>query len=164
MFDNDYNRQVERRQRIKQTTLVMGIDIGNDFNAVGFMNREGTVLGRYPKVYNSRKGFDQFVRITEDLKAKYGMKDVLIGLESTGHYWRKIAYFAMDQGYAVRFIRTTSVKHERELNESSSAKSDIKDAITLTNLTREGKYIDTVIKDGVSRQLRTLSKVRINSD
>ena len=88
------------------------------------------------------------------------MKDVLIGLEPTGHYWRKIAYFAMDQGYAVRFIKTTSVKHERELNESSSAKSDIKDAITLANLTREGKYIDTVIEDGVSRQLRTLSKVR----
>jgi transposase len=41
-----------------------------------------------------------------------------------------------------------------------SAKSDIKDAITLANLTREGKYIDTVIEDGVSRQLRTLSKVR----
>jgi hypothetical protein len=44
MFDNDYNRQVERRQRIKQTTLVVGIDIGDDFNAVGFMNSEGIVL------------------------------------------------------------------------------------------------------------------------
>lgn len=160
MFDNDYNRQVERRQRIKRTTLVMGIDIGADFNAVGYMNKEGAVLGRQPKLYNSREGFDQFVRITEGLKAKHGMKDVLIGLEPTGHYWRKIAYFAMDKGYAVRFIKTTSVKHERELNESSSAKSDIKDAITLANLTREGKYIDTVIEDGVARQLRTLSKVR----
>jgi transposase len=160
MFDNDYNRQVERRQRIKKTTLVTGIDIGSDFNAIAFMNKEGTVLSRHPKMYNSREGFDQFVSITEDLKAKHRMKDVLIGLEPTGHYWRKIAFFAMDQGYAVRFIKTTSVKHERELNESSSAKSDIKDAITLANLTREGKYIDTVIEDGVSRQLRTLSKVR----
>jgi hypothetical protein len=71
MFDNDYNRQVERRQKIKRT-LVMGIDIGNDFNAVGYMNREGTVLGRQPKLYNSREGFDQFVRITEGLKAKHG--------------------------------------------------------------------------------------------
>ncbi len=160
MLSNDYNKQYERRQRIKRTTLVTGIDIGADFNAVGFMNRDGSVLGRLAKMDNSRKGFDQFVRITEDLKAKHGLKDVLIGLEPTGHYWRKIAYFAIDQGYAVRFIRTTSVKHERELNESSSAKSDPRDALTLTNLTREGKYIDTVIEDGVSRQLRTLSKVR----
>jgi len=37
MFDNDYNKQVERRQRIKKTTLVTGIDIGNDFNAVAYM-------------------------------------------------------------------------------------------------------------------------------
>jgi len=160
MLSNDYNKQYERRQRIKKTTLVTGIDIGADFNAVGFMNREGNVLGRLAKMDNSRKGFDQFVRTTEDLKAKHGLKDVLIGLEPTGHYWRKIAYFAMDQGYAVRFIRTTSVKHERELNESSSAKSDPRDALTLTNLTREGKYIDTVIEDGVFRQLRTLAKVR----
>jgi transposase len=160
MSDNDYNKQYERRQRIKKTTLVTGIDIGADFNAVGFMNKDGSVLGRLPKVYNSREGFDKFVRITEELKAKHGLKDVLIGLEPTGHYWRKIAYFAKDQGYAVRFIRTTSLKHERELNESSSAKSDIKDALTLTNLTREGKYIDTIIEDGIARQLRTLSKVR----
>lgn len=160
MLSNDYNKQYERRQRIKRTTLVTGIDIGADFNAVGFMNKDGSVLGRLAKMDNSRKGFDQFVHTTEDLKTKHGLKDVLIGLEPTGHYWRKIAYFAIDQGYAVRFIRTTSVKHERELNESSSAKSDPRDALTLTNLTREGKYIDTVIEDGVSRQLRTLAKVR----
>src|SRR5512143_379397 len=160
MLNNDYNKQFERRQRIKKTTLVMGIDIGADFNAVGFMNKDGNVLGQLPKMDNSRAGFDKFVRITEELKAKHGLTDVLIGLEPTGHYWRKIAYFAKDRGYSVRFIRTTSLKHERELNESSSAKSDIKDALTLTNLTREGKYIDTIIEDGVARQLRTLSKVR----
>ncbi len=160
MSDNDYNKQYERRQRIRKTTLVMGIDIGADFNAIGFMNKDGSVLSQLPKVDNSREGFDKFIRATEDLKEKHGFKDVLIGLEPTGHYWRKIAYFAKDQGYAVRFIRTTSLKHERELNESSSAKSDIKDALTLTNLTREGKYIDTIIEDGVARQLRTLSKVR----
>jgi activator of 2-hydroxyglutaryl-CoA dehydratase len=101
MFDNDYNRQVERRQRIKKTTLVMGIDIGAEFNAIACMNKEGAVLGRHPRVYNSRDGFDQFIRITEDLKAKHGMKDVLIGLDPTGHDWRKIAYFAMDQGYGL---------------------------------------------------------------
>ena len=52
MLDKDYNRQVERRQRIKRTTLVTGIDIGDDFNAIAYMHKEGTVLGRYPKVFN----------------------------------------------------------------------------------------------------------------
>lgn len=160
MSAKDYNKQVARRQRIRKTTLVVGVDIGNGANAVGFMNQEGQVLGSYPKMPNSREGFEQFVRITEALKAKQGMKDVLIGLEPTGHYWRKLAYFGKDKGYDVRFVRTTALKHHRAIDESSSAKSDEKDALTITNITREGKYIDTVIEDGIVRQLRTLSKVR----
>jgi transposase len=81
-------------------------------------------------------------------------------MEPTGHYWRKLSYFAKEHGYEVRFVRTTALKHHRELDESSSAKSDQRDALTIANITREGKYIDTVIEDGVLRQLRTLSKAR----
>ncbi|MGZ6201503.1 MAG: IS110 family RNA-guided transposase, partial [Thermodesulfobacteriota bacterium] len=160
MSVRDYSKQVARRQRIESTTLVVGVDIGSAFNAVGFMNKEGNVLGSYPKMPNSREGFEQFVTITEGLKAKHGLTDVLIGLEPTGHYWRKFAYFAEGKGYEVRFVRTTALKHHRELDESSSAKSDQRDALTLTNITREGKYIDTVIEDGGMRHLRVLVKVR----
>jgi transposase len=149
-----------KRQRIRSTTLVVGVDIGNAFNAVGFMNKQGKVLSSCAKLYNSRDGFEQFVKMTEGLKAKHGLKDVLIGMEPTGHYWRKLAYFAREQGYEVRFIRTTALKHHRELDESSSAKSDHRDALTIANITREGKYIDTVIEDGTMRQLRTLAKTR----
>jgi transposase len=81
-------------------------------------------------------------------------------MEPTGHYWRKIAFFAQENGYEVHFVRTTAVKHQREVDESSSAKSDIRDAYTIGNIVREGKYIDTVIEDGVYRQLRTLAHTR----
>jgi transposase len=160
MSEKDYNRQVGKRERISRDTLIMGVDVGNAWNAVGFMNKEGNVLGSCAKLYNSREGFGQFIRMTEGFKAKHGMNSVLIGMEPTGHYWRKLAYFAKEKGYEVRFVRTTALKHHRELDESSSAKSDKRDALTIANITREGKYIDTVIEDGVVRQLRTLSKVR----
>jgi transposase len=140
--------------------LVVGADVGNAFNAVGFMNKEGKVLGSYAKLYNNRGGFEQFVKMTEGLKKKHRLKDVFIGMEPTGHYWRKLAYFAKDKRYEVRFIRTTALKHHREIDESSSAKSDQRDALTIANITREGKYIDTVIEDGIMRQLRTLAKTR----
>lgn len=160
MSERDYNRQVVKRERINRATLVVGVDVGNAWNAVGFMDKEGNVLGSCAKLYNSREGFEQFVKMTEGFKERQGMRDVLIGLEPTGHYWRKFAYFAKEQGYEVRFVRTTALKHHRELDESSSAKSDKRDALTIANITREGKYIDTVIEDGVVRQLRTLSKLR----
>jgi hypothetical protein len=44
MSKRDYNKQVVKRQRIRSTTLVVGVDIGNAFNAVGFMNKQGKVL------------------------------------------------------------------------------------------------------------------------
>jgi transposase len=160
MSERDYNKQLAKRQRINATTLIVGVDVGKAFNAVGFMNKEGKVLGSRAKLDNSREGYDQFVEMVEGLKARHHFKDVLIGLEPTGHYWRKLAYFAKDHGYEVRFVRTTALKHHRELDESSSAKSDQRDALTLANITREGKYIDTVIEEGELRQLRALAKAR----
>ncbi|BCB95234.1 IS110 family transposase [Dissulfurispira thermophila] len=160
MHGKNYNKQIAKRQRVKRTTLVIGMDIGNEFNAMCLMNKDGEVLGKYSRIYNSRKGFNFFSKIIEAMKKKKGFKDVLIGMEPTGHYWRKIAYFGKDKGYEVRFVRTTALRHQRELDESSSAKSDIRDAVTIANITREGKYIDTVIEDGVFRQLRTLAHVR----
>jgi transposase len=160
MHGKDYNKQIAKRQRIKRTTLVIGMDIGNEFNAMCLMNKEGEVLSKYPRIYNTRKGFDFFAKTIEDTKKKKGFKDVLIGMEPTGHYWRKIAYFGQERGYEVRFVRTTALRHQRELDESSSAKSDVRDAVTIANITREGKYIDTIIEDGALRQLRTLAHVR----
>ncbi|MDD4357961.1 MAG: transposase [Smithellaceae bacterium] len=141
MSRNDYNRQAARRQRIRKTTLIVGVDIGNAFNALGFMNKEGNVLCKCAKLYNNREGFEKFLDMIEGLKKKHRLKDVLIGMEPTGHYWRKLAYFAKEHGYEVRFVRTTALKHHRELDESSSAKSDQRDALTIANITREGKLL-----------------------
>jgi transposase len=160
MHKKQYSRQVEKRKSIGNRTLVVGMDIGSEFNAACFMDKEGNVLGRYPKVYNSRKGFTYFHTMVEQTKRQHKFTRVFIGMEPTGHYWRKIAFFAKEKGYDVRFVRTTAVRHQRELDESSSAKSDIRDAFTIGNIAREGKYIDTVIEESVFRNLRTLAHVR----
>src|SRR5947209_1020963 len=119
MSRQDCSKQTEKRQRIKKRTLVVGVDIGSEFNAVALMSKEGEVFGEYPKVYNSRKGFEYFVQVIEEVRRRAGLKEVFIGFEPTGHYWRKIAFFAKERGYQVRFIRTTALKHQRELDESS---------------------------------------------
>ena len=162
MSQENFNKQVSRRQRITKSTLIVGLDIGSAFNAMALMDKTGEVMGRYPEVFNSRKGFEYFQRMIEKQRRLQGYKKVLVGFEPTGHYWRKIAYYAKECGYEIRFIRTTALKHQRGLDESSSAKNDIRDAVTIANIVREGKYIDTVIEDGVYRQLRMLAHVREN--
>ncbi|MFQ6084298.1 MAG: IS110 family transposase [Candidatus Aminicenantia bacterium] len=153
-------KNVEKRKRIKERTLIIGLDIGSKFNAMALTRKDGTVLATYPKIYNSRKGFEYYMRLTKEQIKRHGFRDVLVGFEPTGHYWRKIAYFSKEQGFEVRFVRTTALKHQRELDESSSGKGDVRDALTIANIVREGKYLDTVIEDNIFRQLRTLGKVR----
>jgi transposase len=95
MHTKNYIRQIEKHQRITSHTLVIGIDIGSEFNGVCLMDKEGAVLARYPKIYNSRKGFDYFQAVVEQTKRNYGFTQVLIGTEPTGHYWRKIGFYAL---------------------------------------------------------------------
>jgi transposase len=106
MSEKDYNKRVTKPQRISKTTLIVGVDVGNAFNAVGFMNKDGNVLGHRAKLYNNREGFEQFIEMIKGLKAKHHLRDVLIGMEPTGHYWRKLAYFAKEHGCEVRFVRS----------------------------------------------------------
>ena len=47
MSERDYNKQVAKRQRIRSTSLVVGVDVGKAYNASGFMNKEGKVLGSW---------------------------------------------------------------------------------------------------------------------
>lgn len=162
MSRKDCNKQVKRRQKITKTTLIVSLDIGSEFNAMALMNKDGEIIGRYPKIFNSRKGFEYFRKVIEHVRRTKGYKKVMVGFEPTGHYWRKIAYYAKECGYEIRFIRTTALKHQRGLDESSPAKNDMRDAVTIGNVVREGKYIDTVIEDGVYRQLRMLAHVREN--
>ena len=91
MSERDYNRQALRRQKISKRTLIVGVDVGNAFNAVGFMNKDGNVLGSCAKLYNSWEGFEQFIEMIEGLKAKHRLRGVLIGMEPTGHYWSSLS-------------------------------------------------------------------------
>lgn len=60
MHTKQYTRQMETRERIGGHPLVVGMDIGSEFNAACFMDKGGNTLGHCPKIYNSRKGFDYF--------------------------------------------------------------------------------------------------------
>jgi transposase len=161
MTRKDFNKQVEKRQRIKSTTLIIGVDVGCYFNFLCCMNKRGEVLGRW-KVYNSPGGFEYFSKVVKSMMERGGFNEVLMGMEPTGSYWKKLAFFSIKMGFEVRFIRTTALKHQRELDESSPGKSDIKDAYTLANITREGKYLDSVIDEGLFHDLRKLVRLRGN--
>ncbi len=97
--------------------MVIGMDIGSESNAMCFMDKEGRVIARYPAVYNSCRGFEFFRKTVEDTCARNGFTDFIIGMEPTGHYWRKIAFFP--RTYAVRDWQPSSRSSGRALGERS---------------------------------------------
>jgi len=162
MTRKDFNRGYAKRQRICEPTLIVGLDIGCEFNMMCMMNAKGKVLGEH-KVHNSREGFEFFRDVVDKAAKRNRLWDVLVGFEPTGTYWRKIAFYAKELGFEVRFVRTTALKHQRELDESAPLKTDRRDAYTIANIIREGKCIDSVIEDGIYRELRSLVNLRENA-
>jgi len=57
-------------------------------------------------------------------------------------------------------VKTGAVKLQRGLDQSSREKSDVRDAMVIGNLVREGKYCDTDIKDDIYQELRRVVKHR----
>ena len=124
-----------------------------------FQDKEGHILQSFPRIYNNLKGFDYLVR---EIQRHLGTeKDVHIGFEPTGHYWKNLIYYLEKRkGYKVHFVRTTAVKSQRELDESSPSKTDVQDANMIASLIREGKSIDSKIPKDVFKDLREISKSR----
>lgn len=162
MTKKNFNKQVLNRQRITKETLIIGVDIGCELNSICMMNKEGLELG-YRKIFNSSSGFEFFKKVVNLTKKEGGYKEVLMGMEPTGSYWTKLAQYSDSLGYEVRLIKTSALKYQRGLDESAPGKTDKRDAYTLANLTREGKYIDSRIDYGTYRELRKLVRIRDNT-
>jgi len=151
---------IERRKMLKDDSLIIGIDIGSLFHSVVFQNKEGYILDKIEKIYNTRKGFNYLDNRIELLIKKHELKEIHIGFEPTGNYWKNIIYHLHNKGHNVHFIRTTAIKSQRELDESSPSKNDIRDANLLATLVREGKFIDSKLQFGVYKNLRDVGKMR----
>jgi len=153
-------KRLARKEAVKGDDLILGIDIGSRFHAVVFQSSDGKVLRSFEYIYNSERGFSYLVTEIEKARKQYKLKGVHIGFEPTGHYWKNIIYYLSGLSYEVHFIRTTAVKSQRELDESSSSKTDLSDANNIASLVREGKFIDARVQHGVYKNLRDAGKLR----
>jgi transposase len=79
--------QNQRVERISTSTLVIGIDIAKEKNAAQAINFRGVVLTNRPIMFsNDLGGFQHLERSIRKLQKTHGMNDLVVGMESTGHY------------------------------------------------------------------------------
>lgn len=147
-------------QRDEGGVLFVGVDIGSAHHAAAVIDPSGKVLERLPRIYNTLAGFRYLEKKIDYWAAKMKTGTVRLGFEPTGHYWKPLAHFLVQNGIQVFFIKTTAVKAMRELTDSTPSKNDKRDAVTLAHLLREGKCLKSPPPEGVWRELRELARCR----
>lgn len=152
-------KSVVKKRGIVKGVLVVGVDIAKRMHVAACFFPGGETI-RKVRFSNDRDGFNLFYQRVEAWKKRAGCTDVVVGLESTGHYWECLAYWLADRGVKVVQVNPLHVKRSKETLDNSPGKTDRKDAILITDLVAQGKYLTLVIPRGIFAQLRQLVALR----
>ena len=109
-------KQNDRINQVKESTLVVGIDIGSTTQYARAFDWRGIELGKVFKFSNSREGFDSFKNWMQWLQGKYKKSDVIVGIEPTGHYWFDLGAYLEDGGILLVMVNPYAVKQTKELD------------------------------------------------
>ncbi len=155
-----FKNQNEKLQLIEPGTLIIGADIAKRTHWMQAMHFNGVTIRKPFKIKNTREDFESLVAKIEQIKQEIGCNRVLVGMESTGHYWKALARFLMQYGITVVLVNPSHVKKSKEMDDNTPSKSDLKDARIIARLVKEGRFMAAYLPEGVYGELRTLSNLR----
>lgn len=149
-------KQNQKINQVKESTLVVGIDIGSTTHYARVFDWRGIELGKVFNFSNSREGFENFKDWMRWLQDKYKKSDVIVGIEPTGHYWFGLGAYLEDESILLVMVNPYAVKQTKELDDNSQSKNDRKDPKVIAKLVIEGRYSIPYIPDGVYADLRIM--------
>lgn len=141
-------------QRITEDTLIIGIDIAKRTHVARCVDWRGIELGKPLSFENTRIGLEGLERWLTELKRSHAKTAVLVGVEPTGHYWMALAQYLRQRGISVVHVNPSHVKKSKELDDNSPTKNDVKDALTIARLIKDGRYAEPIIPIGIYAELR----------
>lgn len=74
------------------------------------------------------------------LVAENGKKQIVLGPESTGHYWFALAAWMISNEISAVLVNSYAVKQSKEIEDNSQRKDDRKDPKLIANLVKDGNY------------------------
>jgi transposase len=146
---------------INPATLIVGVDIAKELQWARFTDYRGFELGKAIKFSNNKSGFENIVASIETTCKLKSLRNVIVGMEPTGHYWKPLAHYLTVQGLTVVMVNPYHTKRAKELDDNSPTKSDRKDSLTIARLVRDGRYYEVYLPRDVYAELRVLSNTRI---
>jgi transposase len=146
---------------ISDDMLIVGCDIGSETHYVRAIDTRGRELSSKAFQFsNSAEGFRSAKAWAIKIAAEHGKKQIVLGLEPTGHYWFCLAAWMVTNGISVVQVNPYAVKQTKELEDNSQLKDDRKDPKLIANLVKDGNYGMPYLPEDVYAELRRLSMLR----
>jgi len=150
------DNNAKKIELLQKKTSFVGIDIAKRTHYASLINQQGLPIKVGLKISNNRDGLNF-------LQGKLGHIDkstMLIGMEPTGQYWKCIAYDLQKNGYDIVLTNPFHVNRSKEIRDNKNTKNDTKDSLLIAHLIREGKFLNTLLLDGIYADLREYTKLR----
>jgi len=140
---------------VKPGTLFVGVDLGLDRNVAVVLSEHAKQLSRFG-FPNDRDGYDYFYHRLETIQGQQQAAAVLVGMEPSNYIWKLLAADMEQQRleYDYRLVNSYTVKKHREGDQLDRSKDDNRDAFTIGDLVRTGKYTETRLLHGPYAELR----------
>ncbi len=146
---------------ISDEMLIVGCDIGSETHYIRAIDVRGRELSRDAFQFgNNIEGFESARAWVLNLAAKNKKKQVVLGLEPTGHYWFALAAWLISNGISVVQVNPYAVKQSKEIEDNSQRKDDRKDPKIIANLVKDGNYGMPYLPEKVYADMRRLSMFR----
>ena len=148
-----------KRMIVNSTAVIVGIDIGKYTHVAVALMPDGRFT-RTLSLHNTREGYETLLERIRLWKDECGAGEVIIGMESTGHYWEVPARWLAGKELQVVLVNALHTKRAKEIEDNSPGKTDAKDSRIIAQLVRYGKYLNCVLPEGVMAELRELTRIR----
>lgn len=144
----------EKINQITEDTLVVGIDVAKARHVARFQDFRGIEFGNPIYFLNRESGFERFKRKCSEIAEEKNKKDIIIGLEPTGHYWLPLYRYFILSGYKVVTVDPHHVEKSKELDDHNPTKCDKKDAKVIAQLVKDGRYSEPNLPEEEYADLR----------
>ncbi len=146
---------------INDEMLIIGCDIGSEMHYARAIDTRGRELSRKAFAFsNTAEGFASVKAWMLELAAANDKKQIVLGLEPTGHYWFCLTAWLVANGISVVQVNPYAVKQTKELEDNSQLKDDRKDPKLIANLVKDGNYGMPYLPEKVYADMRRLSMFR----
>ena len=134
------DKQNQLIERISVQHLVVGVDIAQEIHVARAVNFRGIIVGDPLSFENNEEGFDRLLHWINELKNLKDFDTTIVGMEPTGHYWFNLSKWLYDNNIEAVTVNPHLVKKNKENRDNTQSKSDIKDALVIADMVKNGYY------------------------